>query len=199
MSKERDTTEHSSHSAREAGDGDLQLVERIRHGDDEAFNLLCRRYEPRLRRFLFNLTRRPQIVEEVLNDTLMAVWQGAGTFKGTSKLSTWIFAIGYRKVMRALRRQDEPIEDPALGRRAEEGPGPYEEVENKRLNAMLAQAMESLSAEHRTVVELTYFKGLGYKEIAEIMNCPVDTVKTRMFYARRHLRELLPGDLSDWI
>ena len=179
--------------------GDDLLLERIRGGDKGAFDLLCRRYEPRLRRFLFTITRRPPVVEEVLNDTLMAVWQGANAFKGTSKLSTWIFAIGYRKMMKALRRQDEPVEDPGLRSRADEAPGPEEEAERQRLHVLLETAMAALSAEHRAVVTLTYFRGMGYREIAEIMQCPVDTVKTRMFYARRHLRDELPGDVSDWI
>ena len=59
--------------------------------------------------------------------------------------------------------------------------------------------MQSLSPDHRAVVDLTYFHDLGYREIAEIMDCPVDTVKTRMFYARRHLKKCLEGELPDWI
>lgn len=178
---------------------DLLLIERIRGGDRDAFEDFCRKYEPRLRRFLLHLTRRQQIVEEVLNDTLMAVWEGAGAFKGTSKLSTWMFTIGYRKTIKALGRQDEPIEDLGLERRIEEGPGPEEQMGRKRLDAILTKALEALSPKHRTVLHLTYYRGMGYKEIAKVMQCPVDTVKTRMFYARRQMRSHLTGDISDWI
>ena len=63
----------------------------------------------------------------------------------------------------------------------------------------LREAMATLSAEHRAVVDLTYFHGMGYRQIAEIVECPVDTVKTRMFHARRRLKQALPGGLSDWL
>ena len=59
--------------------------------------------------------------------------------------------------------------------------------------------MDSLSADHRAVVDLTYFHGMGYREIAEIMHCPVDTVKTRMFHARRRLKEAMPASMTDWL
>ena len=75
-----------------------------------------------------------------------------------------------------------------------------EEVSSRhRINALLMRAMDELSAAHRAVVDLTYFHELGYREIATILECPVDTVKTRMFHARRHLRRRLAGELTDWI
>jgi len=108
-------------SKRSAGVGqaareELRLLESIRAGDRQAFEQLYRLYHPRLTRFLMNLVRRPQLVEEVLNDTLMVVWERADSFNGASKLSTWIFGIGYRKAMKALRRQQDPLDDPEADR-----------------------------------------------------------------------------------
>jgi RNA polymerase sigma-70 factor (ECF subfamily) len=142
--------------------------------------------------------RHPHLVEEVLDDTMMVVWERGGSFKGESKLSTWIFAIAYRKAMRALLRYDEPLEDagPRTAKAARRARG---RVRVEQVHGLLRKAMEELSPDHRAVVDLTYFHELGYREIAEILGCPVDTVKTRMFYARRHLRRCLDGELSDWV
>ena len=180
-------------------DADLRLIALVGQGDAAAFGELYRKYQTRLTRFLANLVRQPQIVEEVLDDTLMVVWERAADFKGESKLSTWIFAIAYRKAMKALRRYDVPLEDERSEARPADGDTPEEAFAHQRLHDLLRKAMGELSPDHRAVVELTYFSDLGYREIAEIMDCPVDTVKTRMFYARRHLKRCLDGELHDWI
>lgn len=178
---------------------DVEVVSRIRAKDLAAFEAFYRAYHPRLTRFLFNLVHRSQIVEEVLNDTLMVVWERADTFNGTSKLSTWVFGIAYRKAMKALRKQDEPIDDPAAEQRPSLDPTPEDDLGRSRAQVLLQRAIEALSPEHRAVVEFTYFHEMGYREIAEIMKCPVDTVKTRMFHARRYLRRQLAGELPDWL
>lgn len=171
----------------------------MRDRDRHAFEELYRKYQTRLARFVGNLIRHPQIVEEVLDDTLMVVWERAADFKGESKLSTWIFAIAYRKAMKAIRRYDAPIEDHEAENRASHEASPEDAFGQARLHRLLRNAMNELSPDHRGVVELTYFQDLSYREIAEIMNCPVDTVKTRMFYARRQLKLRLDGELPDWI
>ena len=173
-------------AARSGGLDELALLERVKSHDVDAFERLYRIYQPRLVRFLINLIQRPQLVEEVLDDTMMVVWQTAGSFRGTSKLSTWIFAIAYR-------------EDQELHARISEEPLPGEQLHQDRLHDALVDAMGQLSADQRAVVDLTYFHGLGYREIAEIVDCPVDTVKTRMFHARRRLKTALSGTLADWL
>ncbi|MGN6817291.1 MAG: sigma-70 family RNA polymerase sigma factor [Sphingomonas sp.] len=182
-----------------AAEIEMALLARIIQADRGAFEDLYRLYHPRLTRFLLNLIRRPTLVEEVLNDTMMVVWDRADSFNGASKLSTWIFAIAYRKAMKGLKRQDEAIEDKDSENRVSEDAGPEEESSRHRINALLMRAMDELSPAHRAVVDLTYFHELGYREIAKILECPVDTVKTRMFHARRHLRRRLAGQLADWI
>jgi RNA polymerase sigma factor (sigma-70 family) len=184
---------------RASRDAEELLMARIRAKDLEAFEEFYRTYRTRLARFLFKLVHRPEIVEEVTNDTLMVVWDRADTFKGESKLSTWVFAIAYRTAMNALRRQDEPIEDPLADQRVSPDPTPEDEFGRGRMQVLLAQAISELSAEHQAVVEFTYFHEMGYREIAQIMSCPVDTVKTRMFHARRHLKRRLAGQMSDWL
>ena len=185
--------------SRDSRESDAVLIERIRAQDLDAFEALYRGYRTRLARFLLRLVRRPQIVEELIDDTLMVVWDRAASFNGESKLSTWIFAIAYRKAMKALRSQDEPVEDAVAGERVSLDPSPEDDADRQRTQVLLLRAIRELSPEHRAVVEFTYFHEMGYREIAEIMACPVDTVKTRMFHARRHLKRQLAGHLADWL
>jgi RNA polymerase sigma-70 factor (ECF subfamily) len=135
----------------------------------------------------------------VLNDTLLVIWNRPDSFSGRSKLSTWVFGIAYRKALKAMRRQDQPIEDEhAESRPSSETPAD-ERLERSEVSRTLSKAISELSPDHRAVVDLCYFNELGYREIAEIVDCPVDTVKTRMFHARRHLKARLPGELTDWL
>ena len=166
----------------------LQGVIRGRHADFEA---LYRIYHPRLQRFVVQMTHRAELVDEVLDDTMMVVWQRAAAFDARSKLSTWIFGIAYRKGLKALSRLDLPQEDPDADSQSEPGPNPEQRLGLAQTQARLQKALGELSADHRAVVELCYFQGLAHGEIADIVGCPAETVKTRMFYARRRLKTLL--------
>src|SRR4029453_9355781 len=188
-----------SGAVRPSGPNEGELIGRVAAGNLDAFEQLYRLYRPRLARFLIALVQRPQLVEEVLNDTMMVVWQTAHKFRGASKPSTWIFAIAYRKAVKAKVRWPEPVEDEIQDTRVSPDPGPDQQLHHRRLHDALMTAMERLSPDHRAVVDLTYFHGMGYREIAEIMSCPVDTVKTRMFHARRRLKQAMTGGLADWL
>ena len=179
--------------------GERELLARVTRGDVDAFERLYRIYEPRLGRFLATMLQRPQLVEEVLNDTMLVVWKSADSFRGASKFSTWLFAIAYRKAIKARLSWPDPLEDDQLQLRESDDPGADQQMQQRKLRDALIEAMSHLSPEHRAVVDLTYFHGLGYREIAEIVSCPVDTVKTRMFHARKRLRQSLPGGFADWI
>lgn len=176
---------------------EARLIARIAATKDlRAFEQLYRIYHPRLTRFLSNILRRPQLVEEALNDALMVVWRRPEAYNGTSKVSTWIFAIAYRVALKARSRMDEPVDDPMAEARPSLEAGPEREFSRRQTQEMLATAMGQLSAEHRAVVDLTYFHEAGYREIAEILDCPVGTVKTRMHHARKHLKGILAGRLG---
>lgn len=175
------------------------LIERVARNDLRAFEVLYRSYFPRLTRFLERMTRRPELVEEILNDTMLVVAQNAHKYNKGSKVSTWIFAIAYRKGLKALRDLNDPVEsdlelDDLAG---EDRLEPREELMQLQLRQLLSEAVDALSVNHRAVIDLTYFQGAGYREIAEIMGCPIETVKTRMFHARRRLKALLPERLED--
>jgi RNA polymerase sigma-70 factor (ECF subfamily) len=178
---------------------ETRLIARIVDRDPRAFETLYRIYHPRLGRFLLNILRRPHLVEEALNDTMMVVWKKPESFNGTSKVSTWIFAIAYRTALKARSRMDEPVEDPEAGGRPSDDRGPEQELGHRQLQETLMAAMGRLSADHRAVVDLTYFHEADYREIAQILDCPVGTVKTRMHHARRNLKDMLAGRLGDWL
>jgi RNA polymerase sigma-70 factor (ECF subfamily) len=101
--------------------------------------------------------------------------------------------------MKALRGNDEPVEDRWSEQQVSLEPTPEDAFGRQRARSLLLDAIGELSPEHRAVVEFTYFHEMGYREIAQIMGCPVDTVKTRMFHARRHLKRRLSGEFPDWI
>jgi RNA polymerase sigma factor (sigma-70 family) len=181
-----------------ASTDDVRLIERIAQGDLRAFEALYRSYHPRLTRFLTNMLRRPHLVEEALNDTMMVVWKRPEKYNGTSKVSTWIFAVAYRTALKARSRYDEPVEE-RPGSEPIDLVSPEHDLGQRQVQSILLSAMGQLSAEHRAVVDLTYFHDVGYREIAEILDCPVGTVKTRMHHARKHLKTKLAGRLGDWI
>lgn len=170
-----------------------ELLAGIARGRQHDFEALYRLYHPRLQRFIGQMARHPELVDEVLDDTMMVVWQRADAFDGRSKLSTWIFGIAYRKTLKALGRLDPPQEDDDPEAQTDPGPGPERQLGLAQTRQLLRRALEQLSPDHRAVVELGYFQELAYGEIAAIVDCPPETVKTRMFYARRRLRALLDG------
>ena len=176
-----------------------RLIDRVADGDLRAFEQFYRCYHARLARFLDRTLRRSALVDEVLNDTMLVVWKRSDRFNGSCKVSTWIFAIAYRKALKALQRLDDAVADETLDDRPESRAGPEQQAQTCELNLRLVQALAALSIDHRMVVELTYFHGMGYREIAQIVDCPIDTVKTRMFHARRRLRALLAGNAEDWL
>ena len=161
------------------------LLARVRRGDRGAFTALYRRYQPRLFAYLRRLLSDGQTVEEVLDDVMLVVWKDASKFRGDAAISTWIFGIAYRKALSAIRRHQAPID-----RRADPD---AESAREPAAEEWLSTALDKLSADHRQVVELTYCCGFSYHEIAEIAGCPVNTVKTRMFHARRRLKALWPA------
>lgn len=179
--------------ARGAAAEDVRLMARVALEDVRAFETVYRRYYPRLARFLRGMLRQQALVDEVLDDTMLVAWRKAHTWDAASQLSTWLFAIAYRQALKAVRR-DHPaqeLEDEPVAPTSSEPDG---ELEQHQLQRRLATALGALTPEHRAVVELTYYQGYSCREIADIVGCPVATVKTRMFYARQRLRGLLAGE-----
>lgn len=168
---------------------DRALLQRMARGDRVALGTLYHGYHGRLCRFMSRLTRRQDIVEEVVNDCFWVAWQHAGEFRGDARVSTWLMGIAYRCGLKALRRQgDDPVDDANLADMEGADPG-----EDRELRDLLNKAMQHLSAEQRVVVELVYGVGHSLNEVAAIVQCPVGTVKARLFHARVKLLNVLPA------
>ncbi len=171
----------------------LKLLQRVAVKDKIAFEKLYTRFYPQLTRYLSRLMRRPEMVEEVVNDTLFVVWDKADQFQGRSKVSTWVTGISYLKGIKALDRlRMQPEQQAETLAEAEDIAESENLISKLGLGEWLASGLDKISADQRSVIELTYFSGYSYQEIANIMDCPVNTVKTRMFHARRKLSKLLP-------
>lgn len=182
----------SSDEANEQGLNERELLAAIGRRDREAFSRLYRNYQPRLHGYLRRLLANPGLVEEVVDDVMFVVWTDAAKYRGDSAVSSWIFGIAYRKAMTALRKEGRyqaPLVTSIL---------PVSDDAERNINLeLISVALAGLSDDHRQVIELTYFCGFSYQEIADVAECPVNTVKTRMFHARRRLKVLLPRLAGD--
>jgi RNA polymerase sigma-70 factor (ECF subfamily) len=173
-----------------ANERELELLRRIVLHDREAFRELYLLYHRRLARFLMRMSLSHENVEEIINDTLWTVWQKSPAFRGDSRVSTWIVGIAYRRALKSLR-QSRSARVPLTDEFIDMASGIDIEAGNVTTQ-WLQCAMAELPTEQRMVMEFAYLMGHSCEEIAEIMHCPVNTVKTRMFHAREKLRVSLP-------
>jgi RNA polymerase sigma-70 factor, ECF subfamily len=168
---------------------DAALLARVAARDKAALDLLYREYHRRLVRFLARFTRREDLIEEVVNDTFLVVWQKAHGFRAHSRVSTWLMGIAYRVTLKALRQGVLPTESLQGEHEALAGePGVDHE-----LSDWLDKGLTRLTPEQRLVMEMAYVMGYSLDEIADMTGSPVSTVKARMFHARVKLRNVMPA------
>lgn len=177
-------------------DGEARLIAQIAGGDRRAFEILYRAYFPRVTRFLHRMTRSVPLIEEIVDDTMLVVWQKASSFDFSCKLSTWVFAIAYRKACKILHTFDEPVDVDMEAYEGDAAWRPEWRCEQARLAQALDAALDELPLAQRAAFQLTFYDEMGYAEIAQILECPVNTVKTRLFHARRRLALLLEDQLE---
>jgi RNA polymerase sigma-70 factor (ECF subfamily) len=168
------------------------LIARIASGDRLAMQVLFARHHVRVYRFVLRLVRNEATAEDLISEVFLDVWRQAGKFEGRSAVSTWMLSIARFKALSALRRKPEQELDDETAAAIEEQPY-YTQVTNAKTEkaAALRQCLTALSAEHREVVDLVYYHEKSVEEVARIVGIPEATVKTRMFYARKKLSELL--------
>ena len=175
---------------------DRRQLERIAERDRVAFEAFFHAHGAGVHRFVRDIVRDEMLAEEVTSDVMVEVWRKAGTFAGRSRARTWLFGIAHHKAIEAARKRRThtvPLDDVLDLASADNDPADAALRAEDRTR--LETALGTLSAEHRAVLELTYVEGFSQKEIADIVECPVATVKTRAFYAKQRLREALaPAD-----
>jgi len=172
---------------------DADLIARLCKQDEKALELLYHHYYSRLFRFVARVTRRENLIDEVINDVMYVVWEKAETYNQQCQPSTWIFVIAYNKARQSLRNAgnkdeeslDEMDDDNLVFEDNDSG------LKQLEMTDWLESALDKLSSDQRAVIELTYFQGLHYSEIAVLMECPENTVKTRMHHARKKLAVVL--------
>jgi RNA polymerase sigma-70 factor, ECF subfamily len=169
---------------------DSALLVAIAAGDRRALEELYLGYHRRLARFLSRFTSRYENVEEIINDTFMVVWQSAKDFRSASQVSTWVIGIAYRTALKSFRRQKNHAGARSLEDYPEQTVDPTSDAE---VNDWLKHGLSRLPIEQRLTLELAYQMGHSLEEIAAITDCPVGTVKARMFHAREKLRQYLPA------
>jgi RNA polymerase sigma-70 factor (ECF subfamily) len=167
------------------------LLELIAAEDRDALTELYSHYHARLFKFVFRMTRSYTDADELVNDIMLAVWRSAGNFRGDSKPSTWIFGIAYRQALKRLSRKQISIAS-----HLDVDLLPDTQSKTIEQEDWVRHGLETLPAAQRLAMELVFFLGLSYEEVAAVTECPINTVKTRMFHARRKLKEKLSSSAS---
>ena len=166
---------------------DLDLIRRMQAGDDDAVRDLYTQYGQRLYAYALRLTDDPATAEDVTQNTLVTAWRTAHTFRAEGRLIAWLLGIVHHTAMKAIRNRTNYLGDVAEETIREEQPSPEEQAQVKDERRWVRQGMQSLSPEHRAVLELIFYQELSLNEVAQVLNIPVGTVKSRLSYARTHL------------
>jgi RNA polymerase sigma-70 factor (ECF subfamily) len=175
-------------------DSDSDLLGAVAAGGQAAFERLYHRYEKRLYQYVYTLVNDQTVAEDVVGETMIAIWRGAGSFSGTSRLSTWIFGIARHKSLDALRRAGRRQREVDLDGAADlpsSCDSPLEGVHRKQVESLTKRALAMLSPEHQEILRLVFYEELPYDEISTMLGIPSNTVKTRVFYAKQHLKRTL--------
>jgi RNA polymerase sigma-70 factor (ECF subfamily) len=188
------------HKVRESEQEARYLLGRIAQQDRAAFQSLYFEYAPRIARYARTLLQRDEWIDELVNDVMMVVWKDAAKFQPTARVSSWLFGIAHNKALKTLekhyRRREEPLEhvdeeDESLTLDLVDDATPERDLSASYDARRVQWALAQLSPDHRAVMELTFYEEMAYPEIAAIIDCPVNTVKTRMFHARKRMQMLL--------
>jgi RNA polymerase sigma-70 factor, ECF subfamily len=180
---------------------DEALIARIAAGDRLAMRVLFARHHVRVYRFVLRLVRDEALAEDLISEVFLDVWRQAASFEARSTASTWLLAIARFKALSSLRRRDEEPLDETMAAAIQDGADDPEVVLRRRQQRdLLRKCWSKLSPEHRNVIDLVYFREKAIGEVAAILGIPENTVKTRMFYARKRLADLLKaaGMDRDW-
>jgi RNA polymerase sigma-70 factor (ECF subfamily) len=185
--------EAASHAkAADAGVQDEDLVESIARGDKGAMRVLYTRHSLRIYRFILRLTGNTSLSEDLVSEVFLYVWRQADAFEAKSRVSTWLLAIARYKAFSALRRRsDERLDDATVAVIEDPADDPEIAFHGRQRSALVGKCLMKLAPAHRQVIDLVYYHEKSIDEVAQIVGIPANTVKTRMFYARTRMAELL--------
>jgi RNA polymerase sigma-70 factor (ECF subfamily) len=176
---------------------DLDLIRRMAAGDENAMREIYAAYGQRVFAYAMRLTGDHAAAEDVTQETLVIAWRTAGKFRGQGRLIAWLLGIVHHTAMKTLRHTTEPLET-IEETVPEQNPSPEEQAQVQDIKRWVRQGLQDLSIEHRAVLELVFYQGLTLHEVAEVCQCPLGTVKSRLNYARQHLRGVLSRSEENW-
>ena len=177
-----------------AQEQDLDLIRRMAAGDENALREVYATYGQRLYAYALRLTSDPATAEDVTQETLVTVWRTAGSFRGEGRLIAWLLGIVHHSALKSLRHVSQPLDEAAPAANV----SPEEQAQAEEMKRWVRKGLQDLSTEHRAVLELVFYQGLTLQEVAEVCHCPLGTVKSRLSYARRHLRGVLGRSEEIW-
>ena len=171
---------------------DEALIAKLAKGDRQAMPMLFARHRTRVFRFVLRRVRSEAVAEELVNEIFLAVWQQAGRFEGTSSATTWMLSIAHNKAVSSLRKKrDQPLDEGVAEAIPDDADSAETTLAKGGKAAALRACLDRLPDEQRVVMDLVYYHEQSVKEVAEVLGIPENTVKTRMFYARKKLSEML--------
>ena len=177
---------------------DEALIAQIAAGNRLAMRALLARHQIKVYRFVLRMVRDGALAEDVASETFFDVWQHADRFEGRSKASTWLLGIARHKALSACQRRPAPSLDGEEALTvADPANNPEVELDRRDTGAIIRRCLDALSSEHAVIIDLVYYQDKSIKEIAEILDIPENTVKTRMFYARKRLAALMAAQGID--
>jgi RNA polymerase sigma-70 factor (ECF subfamily) len=171
---------------------DFELIAGLAKGDKRAMPMLFARHRTRVFRFILRRVRSEALAEELVNETFLAVWQQAARFEGNSSATTWMLSIAHNKAVSSLRKKrDEALDEDAAAEIADLSDSAETTLAKSDKGSALRACLNKLPEDQRVVMDLVYYHEQSVKEVAEVLGIPENTVKTRMFYARKKLSDLL--------
>jgi RNA polymerase sigma-70 factor (ECF subfamily) len=171
---------------------DLALVDAIAQGDKQALQVLYRRHHVKVYRFILRFLRDEGDAEDLVNEVFLDVWRQADRFERRSQVSTWLLAIARNKALSSLRRRSSEQLDQEIAEFIEDpSDNPEVTMQKQERSQVIRKCLAELSAAHREIIDLVYYHEKTIEEVAEIIAAPINTVKTRMFYARKRIAELM--------
>jgi RNA polymerase sigma-70 factor (ECF subfamily) len=171
---------------------DETLVARVADGDRRAIALLLARHQQTVYRFVLRLVADRTTAEDIVSEVFIELWRQAARFEGRARLSTWLLAIARNKALSVKRRRvDQPLEDGVAEAIPDDAVNAEESLDAAMRGTVLRDCLTRLSPAHREIIDLVYYHEKSVEEVATIVGVPAATVKTRMFYARKRLAELV--------
>jgi RNA polymerase sigma-70 factor, ECF subfamily len=171
---------------------DAALIRSIAAGDKHAMQILFARHNVRVFQFLLRFVGDKSAAEDLVSDVFLDVWRQASRFQARSQVSTWLLAIARNKAISALRRRStEELDEDEAAAMEDPQDNPEVTLQNRQKTEILLNCPTQLSPAHREIIDLVYYHEKSIDEVAEIIGVPQNTVKTRMFYARKRIAELM--------